>query len=274
MSTFPPPQIELEPDSPAPAEPTSRRSSPLVALAAALQFLTVSPPLVRRLFTDAELGASVAYFPLVGLLLGGLLAGLNAGLRWLLPVEVATVFTLSAWVVLTGGLHIDGFLDSCDALLGGRTPEERLRILRDEHVGAFAVAGGILLLMLKFAALSSLEHSASALVLACVIGRWLICLAMLFFPYGRPQVLGRTMKDHVGRWQGWLATLTAVLAIGAIAPLFGSLAVVAALIVAGWAARFALKRLPGLTGDSYGAICELGEVAVLVVWAACEKRLA
>ena len=125
MSTTPPPQIRIR----------NRRNEKgatrlgrfaRVAFAAALQFLTISPPLVQRLFDDVELGASVAYFPLVGLLLGGLLAALNAVLTWLLPVEVATVFVLSAWVVLTGGLHIDGFLDSCDALFGGRTPEERL----------------------------------------------------------------------------------------------------------------------------------------------------
>jgi adenosylcobinamide-GDP ribazoletransferase len=273
MSTTPPPQFRFEFEA-ATHEPRAARVSPWLAFAAALQFLTISPPLVRRPFKDAELVASVAFFPLVGLLLGGLLAAFSAGLRWLLPVEVAAILVLSAWVVLTGGLHIDGFLDSCDALFGGRTPEERLKILRDERVGAFAVAGGILLLMLKVAALARLEDPGSALLVACVLGRWLICLAILLFPYGRAQGLGRTMKDHAGRRQGLPATLIAVLAIGVIAPIWGSLATIAALLVAAWAARFTLRRLPGLTGDSYGAICELGEAVVLVVWAACEKGLA
>ena len=270
MSATPPPQIRIEIDA-TKKEQRVWDASRGVAFAAALQFLTISPPLVRRMFDDVEIGASVAYFPLVGLLLGGLLAALNAVLNWLLPVEVTTVFVLSAWVMLTGGLHIDGFLDSCDALFGGRTPEQRLEILRDERVGAFAVIGGILLLLLKFAALSRLENPASALVLACVLGRWLICLAILLFPYGRPQGLGRTVKDYAGRRQGWLATLIAALAVILIAPVRGFPAAVVALIVAGLAARFTMRRLPGLTGDSYGAICELSEAAVLVVWAACEK---
>jgi adenosylcobinamide-GDP ribazoletransferase len=82
------------------------------------------------------------------------------------------------------------------------------------------------------------------------------------------------MKDRAGRREGRVATLIAVLAIGSVAPVWGSLATIVALMVAACAARFTLRRLPGLTGDSYGAICELGEVAVLVAWAACEKRLA
>jgi adenosylcobinamide-GDP ribazoletransferase len=245
-----------------------------VAFAAALQFLTISPPLVRRWFSDAELGASVGYFPLVGLLLGSLLAALNAALGWLLPADVAAALVLAAWVVLTGGLHVDGFLDSCDALLGGHTPEERLTILRDERVGAFAVVGGVLLLLLKFTALAQLAHPATALVLACVLGRWLMCLAILLFPYGRAEGLGRTLKDFADARQGLLATAIAGLAVVFIAPIWGFVASLAALFVAALAARFALRRLPGLTGDSYGAICELGEMAVLVAWAACEKRLA
>jgi adenosylcobinamide-GDP ribazoletransferase len=203
-----------------------------------------------------------------------MLAFLDAGLRWLLPVEVAAVLVLSAWVTLTGGLHLDGFLDSCDGLLGGRTPEERLRIMRDERVGAYAVAGGVLLLLLKFAALASLTQPAAALLLACVLGRWLICLAIVRLPYGRTQGLGRTMKDHAGARQLVTATLITVMVVGVVAPAWGSLTAMVALLAGAAAARFTLRRLPGLTGDSYGAICELAEVAVLVAWAACEKRLA
>jgi adenosylcobinamide-GDP ribazoletransferase len=254
-------------------EPSSGRVSPWISMVAALQFLTIVPPLVRRLFSNAELGNSVACFPLVGLLLGCGLAVLDLALRIMLPTEVATALVLAVWVVATGGLHIDGFLDSCDALLGGRTPEERLRILRDERVGAFAVAGGILLMLLKFAALASLHQSAGAIVLACVLGRWMITLAMLLFPYGWPSGLGRVMKDHAGPRQGVIATLFTLAAVVAIAPAWGAIAVLATLAVSALTVRFSLRRLPGLTGDIYGAVCELSEAAVLVVWAGCEKNL-
>ena len=80
---------------------------------------------------------------------------LDAALRLVFPGSVAAALVLVAWVALTGALHLDGFLDACDGLLGGGTPEERLRIMRDERVGAFALAGGILLLLVKYSALAA-----------------------------------------------------------------------------------------------------------------------
>jgi adenosylcobinamide-GDP ribazoletransferase len=273
MTTTPSPAAESAPDSTVSAQ-ENVRISPGVAFAAAWQFLTIAPPLVRRLFTEQELGASVAFFPVVGLLIGALLSIVAAALRWLLPAEVASVLLLAAWVVMTGGLHFDGFLDSCDGLFGGRTPEDRLRIMRDHRVGAFAVIGGVLLLLLKYAALGRLQQPTAALILACVLGRWLICLAILLFPYGRTAGLGRSMKDHAGPKHGVWATLIAVLAVVAIAPIWGTIAMIAAMIAGGITVRVTLKRLPGLTGDSYGAVCELGEAAVLVLWTAIERGLA
>ena len=141
------------------------RGSPFLAPVLALQFLTVAPSIIQRAFTPAELGWAVGFFPLVGLLLGGLLAGLDAVLGLVFPASVSTALVLAAWVLLTGALHLDGFLDACDGLLGGSSPEERLRILRDERVGAFAVAGGILLLLTKYTALAAVPGRAAALVI-------------------------------------------------------------------------------------------------------------
>ncbi len=230
----------------------------------AVQFLTTVPPVVRRTFTAEELGAAVAYFPLVGVLIGLVLSALYAALRLTLPQNVAAALVLTAWVVLTGALHIDGFLDTCDGLFGGATAEDRLRILRDERVGAFGMAGGVLLLLVKYAALSSSADLFPALFLAPALGRWGMVLAIVAFPYGRPQGLGRAMKDHTGWRTLALATLialaTAWLAGGLRGLATGGLAFALTWLVA----RFTLARIPGLTGDIYGAIFELVEVAVLV----------
>jgi adenosylcobinamide-GDP ribazoletransferase len=235
---------------------------------AALQFLTVIPPLVRRPFTDEEMGRSLGYFPLVGLLLGGLLAGLDWALARVLPVGVGAALVLVGWVALTGALHLDGFLDACDGLLGGWSPEERLRILRDERVGAFAVAGAVLLLLVKYAALAALPDRTTALVLAPTLGRWGMVLAVVAFPYARLEGLGRAMKGHTGWAQGALATGIALVGTW----LAGHWSGLAALVLAGavtWAgALFTLGRLPGLTGDIYGAICEMVETAVLLTFVA------
>jgi adenosylcobinamide-GDP ribazoletransferase len=174
---------------------------------------------------------------------------------------------LGLWVLLTGALHTDGFIDTCDGLLGGTTPETRLAIMKDEHVGAYAIIGGALLLITKFAAVSSLAAgNALALVLVPTVGRWAIALAMVAFPYARPAGLGRDIKDHAGWPQALLATVIGLAAAWLLGGWRGIAAAVLAAGVAGLGAAFTLRRLSGLTGDIYGAINELAEVAALVVF--------
>jgi adenosylcobinamide-GDP ribazoletransferase len=241
-------------------------ASPLAAFFSALEFLTLFPPILGRPFTPAELGAGVGFYPLVGLLLGAFLAGLAVLFNLFLPLGVSVALVLAAWVISTGALHLDGFLDACDGLFGGRTPEERLAIMRDERLGAFALAGGVLLLLGKYATLNAIPNLFSALLVAPALGRWGMSLALVLFPYGREQGVGRDIKDHADFREILLATLIAAL----VALLAGGWRGLVALPVAGLLAwgvtRYSLARLPGLTGDVYGAIAELCELAVLVIF--------
>ena len=235
----------------------------MISLLTAFQFLTTFPAVIRRAFTVQELGRAVGFFPLIGLALGGVLYGLEIGLRLIFPTQVVAIFILATWLLLTRALHFDGFLDSCDGLFGGFTPERRLEIMRDSRVGAFGAAGGGLLLLAKYAALISLPHL-SGLLLAPVLGRWVLSIAIFAYPYAREKGLGRDMKDNV-RWpQIIISTAIAILAAWFFAGLTGLLAVVLAGIVFWLGANFILHRIPGLTGDSYGALCELTELAVLL----------
>jgi len=239
----------------------------MISLLTAFQFLTTFPALIRRAFTAQELGRAVGFFPLVGLVLGGVLYGLEGGLRLIFPSQVVAVFVLAAWLLLTRALHFDGFLDTCDGLFGGFTSERRLEIMRDSRVGAFGVAGGGLLLLAKYAAILSLSHL-SGLVLAPVMGRWALSIAIFALPYAREKGLGRDMKDNV-RWpQVTLSTAITVLAAWFFAGWTGLLAFALAAIVLWLGASFILRRIPGLTGDSYGALCELVELAVLLLFTA------
>lgn len=258
-------------DTPAAASPRwsaleSLRAQ-VMSLCAALQFLTIVPALVRRPFTAAEMGRAVAYFPLTGILLGAGLVAIHHLVAMLWSRNIAAALVLCGWVVLTGGLHLDGFLDSCDALLGGRSPEDRLRIMRDPHLGSFALAGGVLLLLLKFQALAALVEPTLALLSAPTLGRWSMSVAIVLFPYARPTGLGRDIKDHAGVRELAVATtiLGLLLLLAASATALVILAAAALATVA--IALFAQMRIPGLTGDVYGAICELGEAAVLLGFA-------
>ena len=109
------------------------------SLRQAIGFLTILPVNPGDV---APAGPARSYFPLVGLALGGALAGLDIALGQVLPLMVVGAVLLIAMLALTRALHTEGFLDVCDGLLGGYSPSERLRILKDAHVGAFAVIGG------------------------------------------------------------------------------------------------------------------------------------
>lgn len=235
----------------------------MITLLAAFQFLTIFPAVIRRAFTSQELGRAVGYFPVVGLALGGVLYGLGSSLQLIFSSQIVSVIVLVAWLLVTRALHFDGFLDSCDGLFGGFTPERRLEIMRDSRVGAFGVAGGGLLLLAKYAAIISLPNL-SGLLLAPVFGRWALSMAIFAFPYAREKGMGRDMKDNV-RWpQVILATIITGLIAWFFAGWMGIIAYAIAGAVLFLGAAFILRRIPGLTGDSYGALCELTELVVLL----------
>jgi adenosylcobinamide-GDP ribazoletransferase len=231
---------------------------------AAFQFLTIIPPIYKRAFTARELGRATAYYPIVGLVLGGVLYGLGRGLDYILPPLVNSAIILSAWVMLSRALHFDGFLDTLDGLLGGFTPDHRLEIMQDSRVGAFGAAGGILLLLIKFTAIHSLPNLFPAVLLAPIMGRWAITMAIVFFPYARERGLGRDIKDNA-RWpQALFATITALVFSWLIAQWSGVAASALAMaVMLGWL-DFVRKRIRGLTGDIYGATCEIVELSVII----------
>lgn len=236
----------------------------MIALLAAFQFLTILPPVIRRAFSAGELGRAVGFFPLVGLALGGILFGLDAGLRLILPPGPAAVLLMTAWLLSTRALHFDGFLDTCDGLFGGFTSERRLEIMRDSRVGAFGVAGGGMLLLAIFAGLTALTDRFAGLMLAPVLGRWAMSLAVVLFPYARDKGLGRDMKDNARLPQAALATGVALAAAWLGGGWAGLIALGIAAVLMLSAAGYTLRRIPGLTGDIYGAVCVIVEVAVLL----------
>ena len=238
------------------------------SLLSALHFLTTIPLLPERPYSHKEFGRAVGYFPLVGLLIGALVVGINYLAGFIFPESVAAAVTLVSWLVITGALHFDGFLDSFDGLLGGQDEASRLTIMKDERVGAFGFAAGASLILTKFAVLLSLTGGPMAtvgLLLAPTLGRWSLSLAIVTFPYARATGLGRGVKDYASWRQVALATAIASL-VALLTLQWMGLAVmgIAALVV--WlCARFTMRRIPGLTGDIYGAICEIIELVVLLL---------
>lgn len=203
--------------------------------------------------------------PLVGLLIGGLLGLIDLGLGWLgvgplLASTVAVVLLLG----ISGALHADGLMDTCDAVFGHASPERRLEIMRDPRTGAFGVAGLVSVIALKIAALASLPPPTrlGLIVLAPCLGRWSIVLVTVLFPYGRPSGLGAPLKAAASGRVLALASIVPVVACVVVGPLgvaAGVLTVATAVGMGSWL----MTLLPGLTGDCYGATCEVVET---VVW--------
>ncbi|HLF04443.1 MAG TPA: adenosylcobinamide-GDP ribazoletransferase [Dehalococcoidia bacterium] len=236
---------------------------------AALSFLTVCPALGRRAPAQREISNSRAWYPVVGLLLGLTLAGVQAGASVVFPAYLTAALLVAVLVAVTRGLHLDGFMDVCDGLFGGYTPERRLDIMRDSHVGAFAVVGGVTLLLLKYGALLSLLTLPSlgqvwVLLLFPVLSRWAMVVALGAFPYVRREGLGSPFHQGSARWATALAAVV-VLVAGALLGGIGGVAMLAGVSVLAWCLGWVMSRmLGGLTGDTYGAINEVAEVAVLM----------
>ena len=241
----------------------------------ALTFLTTVPlPALSIEALSSSRGATgraFAWYPAVGLLIGLLLAGVAWLLAWT-PLGAATQagLLLLLWTGITGGLHLDGVMDSCDALFAPVSVERRLAILKDVHAGAFGVIGLFFVLGLKWALLADLLQRSGALpalLLAPLWGRWMLVWAAQRFPYARSDDnLGSAMTAGLSPRELWIASIFALFVQAALivwqpvyfvvllAPLIG-------LLLARWAAG---KLGGGLTGDLYGFLCEATEVLLLL----------
>ena len=232
----------------------------------ALQFLSSLPIRLPGMPAPLELGRSLLFYPLVGLLFGGILWVLN----WLLlgtPLLLHAALLLTVWVLLSGALHLDGLADSADAWLGGYGDRERtLTIMKDPRSGPIAVVTLVLVLLLKFAALLALieqQHSVF-LIIVPLIGRSALLGLFLTTPYVRAGGLGQALADHLPRLAGKRVLAVSALACVLIAGLGGVLALVLAALMFVWLRQVMLRRLGGTTGDTAGALLELLEVGVLV----------
>lgn len=168
---------------------------------------------------------------------------------------------------MTRGLHLDGFMDCCDALFGGHTRERRLEIMRDPHVGAFAVVGIVCLLIIKCAAVAGLHQPLRlhVLILFPCLSRWAMLLVMELYPYARKEGLGVAFLGDRGRLQLFFGLVCALSASLLAAGVLGLVLLLAASLIAWIIAAWASRQLGGLTGDVYGAVNEVVETAVLVL---------
>ena len=238
----------------------------LRALHVALTFLTTLPVPPVKAWGPDDARRSVRAYPLVGLMLGAVL-WVAWELLSVFPGPMRGALLLGLGLLLTGTLHLDGFCDVADAAFSSSPPERRREILKDPHLGAFALAAGGALLVLKAAALGSLAQPAVLLVIP-LLSRTLVVLPLTFGPVHASSRLGRDTRTGLREALVPLVlglTLTAVLGV-LTAQLVTFLALAtAALLTVGLLSGWLSRRLGGLGGDAYGAVIETSEAVMLTL---------
>jgi adenosylcobinamide-GDP ribazoletransferase len=234
----------------------------------ALQFFT-RLPIPRWVGFDAQwLQHASRYFPAVGLLVGLLSAAVYALAAYLWPHAIAVLLAMIASIYLTGAFHEDGFADTCDGFGGGTGRERVLEIMKDSRIGAYGAIGIVLMLALKWLALSSLSFAAvlAALLIAHPLSRLLAVSLIWRMQYAKENGKAKPMAQQMSNREFVIATLTAMLPMAVI--LIGGwlswlqVTIGGVLALAGcvWMARLFQRRIDGYTGDCLGAVQQLTEV--------------
>lgn len=238
-------------------------------LALAFQFLTILPWPRLEVRRPEDLGGSVAFYPVVGAALGSFMVGMHLMGSEVFPDGVLRPALVVLLIILTGGLHLDGWADVCDGFYAGRTKADALRIMKDPHLGTMAVVGIASVLLMKVVLLSSLPAAVlcSALLVFPVISRGGMVWGMWMAPYARPEggtgeTFFRTLRGHhvwiatvlLGVWvilfAGWPGGILLLLAAGATQLFVG----------------YCGQRIGGMTGDTLGALNELLELLTLALY--------
>lgn len=289
---------------------------------AALRFFTRLPVPAWVEHSQAQLNHAARYFPLVGMIVGGMGALVTLLCALVLPWSLALVFGMAATVLTTGAFHEDGFADSCDGFGGGWEKSQILNIMKDSRVGSYAVIGVVLLLLAKWNALVEILHDerlggllpilqiswpfdwlsaeavpelpvfspelpfefgsepsavpfseflpavfpaalAFAMIAGHAVSRFAATLLIATLAYAREDETAKSkpLAQKMGRGELLLAAffgLSPCLLLPWSAAFMG---VLLALLTAGFAARYFVRRIGGYTGDCLGAVQQLSELA-------------
>ena len=233
----------------------------------AVQFLTRIPVRLEKPPSERELASSVACFPLVGLIVGGALALTHVALDPFLPPMVAAAVLLAAYILVTGGIHLDGLMDTIDGLSCSQDPERILAVMKDSRVGAMGVAAATVVILARYSAYGSLPGTLAPgiLVVAAVSSRWSMSLCMALAPYARPgSGLGRPFVEAPNGPRLVVATLLATAITLAASGYRGLGALGVSAVATGLFVAMLRKRVGGITGDTLGALNEITEVVSLL----------
>lgn len=231
----------------------------------ALQFLTVLPVRIKSQINPCDYGKSLAFFPFIGMLLGFFLSLVSSVFAFL-PQSVTAALVLAASSAITGGLHLDGFADTCDGLCGFRTKERALEIMRDSRIGAMGAMGVVLLLLFKYSSLANIPQEAlwKWLVIMTTFSRWSQVFACFISGYAREEGKAGYFMEYADKKALFIASIFTLFVFLSLAKREGLLMLIAAIAAVFLYIKFIERRIGGMTGDTVGAVSEAAEALVLL----------
>lgn len=233
--------------------------------------VTVNPDMEMEDFS-----VIITYFPIVGLILGGIFSIVTWVNTRIFDPLLCSIFAVLISVVLTGGLHIDGLGDSFDALFSYRNRERMLEIMKDSRIGTNGILAIFFVLLLKIGLLHRYMEQGSemfeVLLTMPVIGRFSLVLSCYRGVYARKDGMGSPFIGKVSNttfFKTWIQTLSVLLLIPIVVSDFYLLgkylfAFIFSCFFVILANHFVTSKIGGLTGDTLGAVCELTELAYLM----------
>ena len=239
---------------------------------AAVAFLTRLPvPGWVHQPDDRTLAAAMVFFPVVGALLGVSQVAVALVMHHVVSPDALALLLIATPALITGALHYDGLADTVDALGGGWSPEQRLAIMKDPHIGTFGVLVLVVAVLAQFVALRSFQHVESlcrAVIVAPCLARMTIVWLAWQEPYARAEGGTGRFIEFLRGWQVSGALLIGSAIVLGVGGWLGSLLLALAAGLVMMAALHFRRRLGGITGDALGAVCQTCEVMVYGVWSA------
>lgn len=232
-----------------------------------IQFLTRIPLPFNLNVNEEDFSEGVIYFPVVGLIIGGLSYLLMELLQYRLSEGIVAVMILLFQVFITGGLHLDGLADSFDGLYSNRDKNRMLEIMKDSRVGSNGALALIMLMLVKFILLIEVinsYHVMTIMILTPALARYTVIVASRFSNYAREKgmgnfFIGKTRTEHLVMGSIFVLAMTMLQA--------QSLIVMATMVVfALLYSKHVTKKLGGMTGDTLGAMIEMSEILALLVF--------
>lgn len=230
----------------------------------AVQFLTRLPVPGKLVTNEAELGRAAAFFPLVGIIVGGLTAVLYVLAVRVVPVSVAVFIAITFAAFITSGFHEDGLADTFDGLGGGWTKDRALEIMRDSRIGTYGALALIFLVLGKYLTLSELRSEMiwRWLIVAHTASRWTVLPLCLWLPYARPEGAGKLVAQQVPISALLIGSLFFLLTLLLFPRRTSLIVITVTILVTFLSGLYFKRRLGGITGDCLGAVNQMTELAL------------